>query len=912
VSSREPPLDAARFRRLEELFHRAAAQPVAEREAFLARECADDEALGDRVAALLAAEETAEDRIRGTVRAHLEDAPPRRLGAYRIVEEIGRGGFATVYRAERSDEAFHKEVAIKLTHAAHVTPDLLERLRRERQILAHLEHPYIARILDGGSTEAGVPYVVMECIDGEPIDQVCRHRRWSPRQRLELFRKVCDAVRHAHARLILHRDLKPSNILVTPDGTPKLLDFGIAKVLDDGGVASPGLMPGMETTLTRPGARLLTPEYASPEQILGEPLTTAADVYSLGVVLYLLLCDQRPYTFTSGRWAEVERVICEAEIVPPSVRRGEAGRWRRFWSPVDDLDAIVLTAMAREPGDRYGSVEHLAEDVRRYLAGLPISARRPTWGYRAARFLGRHRVAATAAALVALTLTAATGVTAWQAREAERQRRRATEVATFLEGLFEVSDPYHSPGRELTARELLDQGARRIRHGLEQDPAVRAALMATMGRVYRQLALYDQAEPLLQEALAERRRILGETHGEVAESLRDLGILQTERGECETAAASLEAALANQRERFGATALPLAETLLYRARLALECGNLEAAERWVREALAVQRRHRGEESVEVAEAEALLARLWFQRGDYDRAGALMETILDKRQRLLGPHHPDVAVSLQELAAVDHANGHPASAIPRYEASLRLLREIFGEHHGLIARTMLNLGTAHGQLEAWEISERWLRRALESATVVYGPEHPLVADCLYELGHARWRLGDLAEAETLYRRSLVLRRQALGPQHPLVADSLLAVAKSVAEREPTQAEALYRETVELFTAILPPDDYRHANPHLRLGRLLTARGEHTAAEVHFRRALEVRQASLPEDHYEIALAEAYLGRCLIDQERLREAVPILEASLRRMTASLGPEDRRTRRAETQLRVLRQRLAPAAPR
>ncbi|MEO1084431.1 MAG: serine/threonine-protein kinase, partial [Acidobacteriota bacterium] len=540
-------MDAERWRRLDALFQNALDRAPAERPAYLAEQCADDPTLRDEVEAMLEADEGApepmddvrSDRLAdivmsgvdGAVRDPSEgsDAPSTDplpfplLGPYRLIEELGRGGLATVYLAERDDEEFSMEVAVKLVRRGLDTPPLLERLRLERQILARLEHPNIARLIDGGTAPDGRPYFVMERIEGERIDLWCERRGLDLRGRIELFRKVCDAVQTAHNLLVLHRDVKPSNILVTENGEPKLLDFGIAKLLDAADEQA-SVAPGF-TTLTDTGMRLLTPEFASPEQVRGEALTTASDVYSLGVLLYLLVTGERPYEFDRGRPAEIERIICEVEP-----RRPSAVVWNRApddpGSPTrrslgwprrptgDDLDTILREALRKEPELRYGSVTRLSNDLRAYLADLPISARPDTMSYVAGKFFRRHRGPAIAALLLVLALMAGVITTTRQARvarsaqeraelrraEAEEQReiadlqrRRAEEATVFLVDLFDVSDPFRTGGerQQTTARELLDRGADRIAGRLGDDPLLRASLMATIGRVYRNLTLLD-------------------------------------------------------------------------------------------------------------------------------------------------------------------------------------------------------------------------------------------------------------------------------------------------------------------------------------------------------------------------------------------------------------------------------------
>ncbi|MEM8932121.1 MAG: serine/threonine-protein kinase, partial [Acidobacteriota bacterium] len=477
-------LDPLRWRRAQELFHTALEHPVEERSAWLDRTCGEDRRLYAAVVALLDAADGATDRVDRVVDSAattLAGGHPDRIDAYRILDLLGRGGMGAVYLAERDDEHYRQQVAIKVVRHGLGHPELLARLRQERQILANLRHPHIARLLDGGNTVDGSPYVVMEHIDGEPIDTWCDHHRLDVDRRLELFAKVCDAVQHAHRNLVIHRDLKPSNLLVDRDGEPKLLDFGIAKLLD------PALV-GPSSAETAPGVLHLTPEYASPEQFGDLPLTTATDTYSLGVVLYELLTGRRPHVVrrarlpfavcgiepplasdAMGQSADPDRVAVDRATTVDSLRRRLTG----------DLDTILDKALRKEPERRYASVEQLADDVRRHLTGLPVLARPATFRYRVGKFVARHR-AATLATLVGsilvsmLTAFYTTRLSDERARVLAEASRRAT-VGDFLIRLFGAAHPDEARGDELTLREFLDQSASHLEAELDE-PELRSEI----------------------------------------------------------------------------------------------------------------------------------------------------------------------------------------------------------------------------------------------------------------------------------------------------------------------------------------------------------------------------------------------------------------------------------------------------
>ncbi|MEM9996487.1 MAG: serine/threonine-protein kinase, partial [Bacteroidota bacterium] len=515
-------MDALRWNRLYALFEEACALPEAERLPYLRDACGDDTALFDEAAALVAADTDthglldggALDAVTGDALALLGDLSLEgtQVGPYHLVRLLGTGGMGDVYLAERAspDEQaqFEQQVALKLVKPGMDSRQVLRRFQQERQILARLQHPHIARLLDGGVTERGQPYFVMEYVEGVPIDAYCDTHRLTVDERLALFQDACRAVLYAHSQLVVHRDLKPSNILVTENAsgepglrkpTVKLLDFGIAKVLTDEDDA---------TALTRTGKAVMTPAYASPEQVRGEPVGTGTDIYSLGVVLYELLAGQRPYALPEHDRLAAAQMLAEQEPEPPStvVRRATTGgdttgsqitdarrtqpeRLRRRLT--GDLDVICLTALRTEPERRYPTVAALLDDVRRHLTGLPVTARRDTATYRLGKFVQRHRVGVIATVVVGVLFAAlASFYTVQLAAERDRaqaEAAKATEIAAFLEGIFEVADPSVAQGDTVTARALLDEGAARIETDLAGEPEVQAQMMTVMGNVYRSL-----------------------------------------------------------------------------------------------------------------------------------------------------------------------------------------------------------------------------------------------------------------------------------------------------------------------------------------------------------------------------------------------------------------------------------------
>ncbi len=523
-----PPRPRADPQRVTGIFGEAIELTPGERGAFLDAACGAATDLRAELESLLSAYEQAGgfmealDLERGA--ALLEaaaDVEPsrRRIGPYRLLRELGRGGMGVVYLAERAEGGFEQRAVIKLIKRGMDSDAILQRFLRERQILAGLEHVNVARLFDGGVTDDGQPYFAMEYIDGEPLTAYCEERALSVEQRLRLFEDGCRAVQHAHGKLVVHRDLKPSNMLVTSEGELKLLDFGIAKLLGEEDDA---------TALTQAGMRVLTLDYAAPEQVRGEPVTTAADVYALGVVLYELLTGRRPYDAERRSRVDVARAVCEVEPRPPSLAVASQPRLAKRLR--GNLDTIVLKALAKEPSRRYASAEALAEDVRRHRAGHPVQARRETMAYVSAKFVRRHRVSVAAASVATLFLLLGLVGTTWQAAVASEERdrarleaERAETVKEFLVGLFKASDPVESKGETITARELLDRGTDRIENELAGHDALQAELFETVAHISYSIGLYDRVRTLGERSVEHTRRAYGADHPQVAEALHTLG-----------------------------------------------------------------------------------------------------------------------------------------------------------------------------------------------------------------------------------------------------------------------------------------------------------------------------------------------------------------------------------------------------
>ena len=789
------PISQQQWRRVERALDGALDLDPVARGRYLDRICTGDAWLRAEVEALLRSCDDAREFLEGPAREFaaplLTPGPPgkvpRRIGPYRVVSRLGEGGMGAVYLAERDDRQFRQRVALKLVRTELAGDErFVRRFIEERQILATLDHPGVARLVDGGLTPPGLPWYAMEYVEGTPLDRFCAETAPSFERRLRLFLDVCDAVQYAHRHLIVHRDLKPSNILVTAAGTVKLLDFGIAKLL--GGQAS-------ARPLTETGVRPMTPEYAAPEQVLGQPVNVATDVFALGVLLFEMLTGRRPYRLTGPGRAELELAIVEQEPERPSSVASDVGGLRRRLR--GDLDTIVLAALRKEPDRRYPTVERMAEDLRRHLAGLPVTARPDTWRYRTGKFLRRRGALVSLAASLAIVLLGSTVNATVQSarlrRQSEwvaREREKAEQSADFLVRLFSSVDPVPSRGHAVTAREVLDRGAARIRQELGDQPELRARMMDAMGRAYLGLGLYRRAEPLLDSALAIRRRVHWGDHADVASSL--LAAADLNRSQARFAAAdSLYRAVIAMRRRLAGPDHPeslaglngLASTVrargeparsadLYRQALErgrrlpasdhvevmhsltglagalTDLGELERAEVLLREALTTGRKVLGEDAPAVALTLHDLGRTLYRRGRGQEAEAVLQEALEVGRRAEGDIHPRTAFYLTGLAAVLRANGRLARAERFYREAMEIQREALPPGHEQTATVLAGLGEVLLAVSNPRAAEPYLREALGGREWSLVPNHWQVAEARSLLGACLARQGRTAEGEPL--------------------------------------------------------------------------------------------------------------------------------------------------------------------
>ena len=917
-----PPADWAR---IEDLFHQVVENPR-ERDRLLAD--ADPE-IAREVASLLDAEARGSELVDGAVAASLEWLAPspiepsgtlsgsagtprgdalRQIGPYRLLRELGRGGFGTVYLAERRDGDFRIEVALKRVRGAFWLDGLDERLRLERRILARLEHPNIARLFDGGTDDEGQPYFVMERVEGEPIDLFCDRRRWTLRQRLELMLPVCDAVAFAHRNLVIHRDLKPSNILVTEEGVPKLLDFGIAKLLDDDPVGG----------LTQGGRAPFTPEYASPEQVAGRDLTTATDVYSLGVLLYRLLTGRPPVPVPSDASpADLERLLHETParplarpypVAPPdalgeeSETGGATVAARRQTTPTGlrrrlrgDLENIVGMALRREPERRYGSARELADDLRRHLDDQPVLATGDSLGYRLGRFVRRHRWAVAAVVLLASSLIGGIVSTTFQMRQAQRHQARAEQVMELLTyDVFGSIAPERARGDQPTLRETLDRSVDDLDRRLADTPDVHGTVLMAVGRLYQGLGVYDRSSILIQRGRELLRSFHGEHHPEVLAATSDLADVLFDLGRQRAARDLLESVLEPQRRRGSRGAGDLATSLLRLARVERTAGDLEAAQLHLDASLTL-RRHSVEESpLAVAEGRALAARLAHERGDREGAELEARAALDLRRHHLGADHPLTLVSLNDLAVILQERDALESAEGLFREVVEINRRVHGSDHRNLANALANLGWVVGRRGRLDEAIALLDQALDIHRDVLGPGHTTVAADRRNLARLHRRRGDFEAASTLLGENLLQARERSGVASLPAARALLDLAALDFDRgDLATAARRYDEAARRLELLLPESDWRRFLPHFEAGRALRELGRLTEAEPRLRRANDGYGRVLGDDAVRTLRARAELGLCLWQAGRVDEATPLLEPSLAALRSQLDPEDEQLR-------------------
>jgi serine/threonine protein kinase/tetratricopeptide (TPR) repeat protein len=825
-------LDRSRWGRIQTLFHEAATLPQAEQRVFLESVCGEDEGLVADVLALL------HEDARGTSLldqplaeiAHkvlVEDAhslPFQELGPYRIRKVLGEGGMGVVYLAERED--LGSLVALKLLRDAWLSPARRERFSAEQRTLAQLNHPSIARIYDADTLSDGTPFFVMEYVEGLPLTDYCAQNQCSVERRLQLFRQVCEAVEYAHSNAVIHRDLKPSNILVRSDGTIRLLDFGIAKQVESLEVPAHQTMTGL---------RLMTPAYAAPEQIRGQRLGVQTDVYSLGVVLYELLCDRLPFDLSNLAPAEAETVLLEHEPPRPSAigrRQGAlsaaASLSRGSWA---DLDVLCLTSMHKDPERRYRSVEALIRDVDHYLKHEPLEARPDTLDYRLGKFVRRNQrevIAAVAAAVLVIGLVTFFTVRLAKARDvALAEAARTQRIQRFTMNLFQGGDEAVGPADDLRVITLVDRGVQEA-HALTGDLRSQAEIYQTLGTVYQSLGKLEEANKLLNISLDQSKALFGADSPEYADALVAL------------------AALRDAQAKF------------------------DEAERLVRQGLDVSKHHLAPNHPAIGKATALLGKVLEDRGTYPAAITVLEEAA-RLQSTSDASRADLSASLTELANSHFYAGDYDTSESLNQRILAMDRELYGERHPHVADDLINLGAIQYERGRFSEAERFYRQGLEITQSFYGKDHPATASALTMLGRALVSQGKLDEGAGILEQALAIQEKVYGKVHPRVAGTLNELGK-IAQRRGRldEAEAELRRAVEIYKSIYAGKHYYIGVALSNLAGVLVDRKEYARAEKLFQEALQIYSQTLAPDHQNVGIAHTRLGRALLRDRRYAEA------------------------------------------
>lgn len=851
---------------LVELFARLSALTPDKRASELLAIQERDPALANELQSLLAAHDAAPnflDQLNAdsAVRLLQEDERllmPETAGNYRLIREIGRGGLGVVYLAERIGGDFEQRVAIKLIKHGMDSESILRRFHNERRIVASLQHDNIARLIDGGFLDDGRPWFAMDYVQGESITDWSVHNNLSARQRLGLFEQVCRAVQYAHSRLIVHRDLKPDNILVTKEGKIKLLDFGIAKLLAES--------DDEQTQLTLAGIQAMTPKYAAPEQIRGEPVTVQTDIYALGVILYQLLAGHHPFENQNTGRATLAEAICDTDPSPPSAVVGRSGTGQDRKHPATrarqlqgDLDSIVMTAMARDPARRFASVEALAEDIYRHLRGLPIRARRQTRLYAMGRFMTRHRLALGATAAVILALSIGLGTTMWQAREARlqaaeatRQAQRAEQVSDFLTELFRVNDPHENRGEGLTARDLLERGAERIETDLHGQPDLQFSMSALIGEIHLRLGEYDRAGPMLERAWSlnnevdDRRteievlRLRGRVayrRGDYAEALdryaeaesliqpsdgaemlaslhHDRALTQLDSDQLEEAEHSFREAIRLHELASGPDAAPIADVLNglgYLLWKRLE--RIDEAHSAFERALKIALHHHGEVHPTMSGITNHLGWLLSERGEFDQAEALLKRSLAISARLHGEDDERYAHSLVSYGNFESDRGQPKAAIEAYRQAYEIYMLRLGPDHLYTSFPLHNMSLRYYEAGDFEQALKHADECLQIRQRGVASTSSYIASAQQARGRALFRLARYPEAKAALGEALQIREQSLPEGHRQTRETRFELLLTNIALEGVES---HQDAVRPLLQTFPPEspDLEEARERLR--------------------------------------------------------------------------------------------------
>lgn len=775
-----------RLNKIRELFDKASNLNAVEREVFLNQECANELELKKEILSLLDSLENTKDFLEEALTIVEQNKNnftdpyiDKQIGNYLIDGEAGVGGMGIVYTGRRNDKEFEQKVAIKILKHGITSEYLLKRFQIERQTLANLQHQNIARLLDGGRTIDGLPYLVMEFIDGIPITDFCHQKKLSLEEKLKLFREVCTAVQYAHQNLIVHRDLKPGNILVTKDGIPKLLDFGIAKLIDE------ELVDNNEG-LTRTGVWHLTPEYASPEQIKGEKITTASDIYSLGVLLYQILTGYQPYKISNNSPAAISKIITEEIIQKPSEKVKDKSREHAesnlFLNDKisnqlkGDLDNIVSKAMHKDPARRYVSVEQFSEDIRRHLSGLPVIAQKDTAGYRLSKFIRRHKVGFISSVGFIVFLIINLIAIIWQANIAANERDKAKleaqkveTVNKFLLDMLSSVDPTEI-GRDVKVYDVLRKSALGVEKGFKDQPGIEASIQKTIGKTLTSLGEYDEAKPHLLRSLLLNERVYGKQSNQASESNYELALYYHWIGELKTADSLYKKSLQIFKRNSDVSKRSLASTLNDYGILKSDFAEFDESKKMYEESLNILLENYGEKDRDVASLYNNLAIVMQAQKDLDGAEKYFHKALELNIELFGENRPEVSSNYNNLAYIYIDKGDFTRAEEYFIKSLELKKKYYGADHSYVGFAFLNLGGLEFRIGKINESEKYILDAIKNLKKSVNEDHIWLGLAYYWYGKILIEKSKYSEAETYLRKSLTINKKNYPKDHPNIISS----------------------------------------------------------------------------------------------------------------------------------------------
>ncbi len=898
--------------KVETIIDKALTLSESEREAYIEEACKDDQNLKGEVTQLLESIFASESkkwlenpselkgeffRDIGDGASDSESMKGRTIDSYTITKLLGKGGMGQVYLAERSDGSFEHQVAIKIIREGRATKTNIDRFKQEQNILAGLNHPGIAKLFDGGITDDGFPYLIMEYVDGVPIDQFCKNNNLSLHQYIELFIKILEAIRHAHENLVVHRDLKPGNILITPNGDVKILDFGISKLL-----AAPE-----DQSLTQTQTRLLTPKYAAPEQIKQQPITTATDIYSLGIIFYQLLCQTLPFDFENISSYEIEQLVLNQQPAPPSTNVVSGNITPHQLK--GDLDAIILKAIRKEPEERYRGISELLDDLNNYQKGIPVSARKGTTAYRTKKFFNRHKKGTALAAGVLLLIVSLVGFytnrIAAERKQAELSAAQAEETKDFLLSIFNTTNPEFASysGNDISAKTLLINGVEEVDASLWDQPSAYIELLSSIGAALKNLTAYPSSEEAYEKALTKSEEYYGTDHPQTASILADIATLKRSQGQREEAenliVQSIEIlekketeaslSLANKYSIYAFTkayqgeyseALNLFQkadslyiasdneeslhrftTLDNRAETEIRMGKYEDAEKHLNAVLDFYQDYYKGSHFNIAQTLSSLGALYANTSDYEKSNEYLYNSIDMKKKLLGEDHIDLSSTYDRLAI----NYRELNELDKGEKfarqSLKLNEEAHGEHSIHYAETLNNLALI--QLDRNQLAEakKNYEHIISIKEKLLEPTHTSLGVAYYNYASVLQDLGALSEAKNFFEKTIEIDKATYGPNHPGVAIDYNALASVLTElNDFERADSLFSLSHSIYLETLPPTHYRIGQNLVDHSKLLFIQEKYVQIQEKLIKAIDIYKHSFKENDPRIEEAEKLLDKC----------------------------------------------------